>query len=126
MGETRGYKIKNGQNPNGVQHAITKMVQPFQGCVIQFAIAHGFYPWLCMFNHFVVGKNEVVCKKKSGMSEFPTYHFCKSNKNKATLKLVINIFPMTKRNNIYNKFIIENIIDDSIIACSNSITISSL
>jgi hypothetical protein len=26
MGETRGYGIKNGQNPNGVQYAISQII----------------------------------------------------------------------------------------------------
>jgi hypothetical protein len=79
---------KNGQNPTGVQHAILYINN--NGSTpsgFYYAIFHS--PWILPMAMNVQplrgGKNEVVGKKKSGMSEFPTYHFCKSNKNKATL-----------------------------------------
>jgi hypothetical protein len=61
MGETRGYGIKNGQNPNGVQYAISQIINT-QKCStllgfvrMFFYMSHGFHPWLSIFNPFRVG-----------------------------------------------------------------------
>jgi hypothetical protein len=47
MGATHGYKIKNGQNPNGVQHTIAQIIIAQKCSTLSglcYAICHS--PWV--------------------------------------------------------------------------------